>query len=336
MNICNLTNKNKDDWNAFVQAHDEGTFFHLAEWQDILERAFGFQTFYMMAKQGGAVTGILPLALVKRPILGTVLISTPLGVYGGGLGEATVLEQAAIKIAQKREVEYLELRGAPQALSDMSVSDRFATFRRLLANTSEENLKAIPTRQRAVIRKGISFNLATHVSQDVDLFYKLYAISVRNLGTPVFARKYLRILRAVFADAIEVTMITHQNKMLSSVLSFKYKDQILPYYGGGVPEARDYKAFPYMYWKVMERAVDEGIRIFDFGRSMKGSGAYAFKKNFGFSPHPLPYHYYLVNARAIPDLDPDTPRNKMLISVWKKLPVSIANRIGPVLYPVIV
>ena len=334
MSIVELTDNKKETWNDFVHATAGGTFFHLAAWTEVLQRAFGFQTFYLMEKNGGTVKGVLPLALVKRPVFGPALISTPLCVYGGGLGDCTSLEHAAAKKAEALGVEYLELRG--NSTQDSSASDRFFTFRRELSDDHEENLKAIPRKQRAEVRKGISANLETIVNQDIDVFYRLYSTSVRNLGTPVFAKKYLQVLLDVFGDAIEITTIAHEGQALTSVMSFKYKDQILPYYGGGLPTAREHSAYPYMYWKVMERAVDEGLRLFDFGRSMKGSGAYAFKKNFGFEPQPLPYHYHLVKADHVPDMDPDTPRNKMITSVWKKIPLPVANKIGPILYPVIV
>ena len=334
MSIIELNNSNKDAWNDFVRGACGGTFFHLAEWKDILERAFKFQTFYFMEEEGGAVKGVLPLALVNRPVFGPALISTPLCVYGGGLGSTLNLEEAAKKKAEEIGVEYLELRGGEE--NKTQVSDRFFTFRRALSDNHEENLKAIPRKQRAEVRKGIAANLETTVGQDIDLFYKLYSTSVRNLGTPVFPKKYLKLLVEVFGGAVEITSIFHEGQALTSVLSFKYKDQILPYYGGGLPVARKHSAYPYMYWKVMENAVNDGLRFFDFGRSMKGSGAYAFKKNFGFEPEALPYHYHLVKSSEIPDMDPDTPRNKLITSVWKKMPLPVANMVGPVLYPVIV
>lgn len=336
MSIIEFNNTHKEAWNAFVKSHPEGTFFHLAEWKEVLERAFGFQTFYMMEEDGGSIKGILPLALVKRPLFGSILISTPLGVYGGGLGSYQALEESAIQKANELSIEYLELRGNSHNDQNLPTSDRFFTFRRTLLGDHETNLISIPRKQRAEIRKGIKAGLETKVNQDIDLFYKIYSVSVRNLGTPIFSKKYLHVLLDVFGKDCQITTVSYQEKNLASVLSFKYKDQILPYYGGGLPIARQYSAYPYMYWKVMERAVEEGLRVFDFGRSMKDSGAYSFKKNFGFEPELLCYRYHFVKANDVPDMNPDSPRNKILISTWKKLPLPIANGIGPFLYPVIV
>ncbi len=336
MSLIELNDSRKEDWNTFVRENPQGTFFHLAEWKKVLEQALGLKTFYFMNEEAGKIKGVLPLALVRRPVFGPVLISTPLCVYGGGLGDCATLEAAAAKKADALGVKYLELRGGSQNCIDWPRSNRFFTFRRTLSEQHDDNLKTIPRKQRAEVRKGMTANLVVSAGQDIDLFYRLYATSVRNLGTPVFSKKYLQILIDVFGQACEIITISHAGQPLTSVLSFKYKDQILPYYGGGLPAARAYSAYPYMYWKVMERAVDEGLRIFDFGRSMKDSGAYAFKKNFGFEPTPLAYCYHLVKSTDIPDMDADSPRNKFLTSAWSKLPLPVANKLGPIFYPIIV
>ena len=334
MTIKELDKSGGTAWNNFVRNNDAGSFFHLAEWKDVLEKAFGLQTFYFYQEQDGAVIGVLPLALVKRPVFGPALVSNPLCVYGGGLGDCSALELQAIDKAKELGVQYLELRGGEDS-ELWQTSDRFYTFRRGLSQDHEENLNAIPRKQRAEVRKAIKFNLETQVNQDVDVFYRIYSQSVRNLGTPVFSKKYLKVLIDIFGDDCDVTTVLHAGKPLTSVVSFYYKGQVLPYYGGGLYDARHYSAYPYMYWKVMENAVNKDVQMFDFGRSMAGSGAYAFKKNFGFEPEPLLYRYHLVKAEDVPNIDPDSPRNKLITSVWKKMPLPVANKIGPILYPVI-
>lgn len=335
MTIRELNKKNKEAWNNFVFNEPTGTFFHLAEWKDVLERAFDFKTFYFMKEDTKGVTGVLPLALVNRPIFGPALISIPLCVYGSGLGDCSALEEEAMKKAEKLGVEYLELRGKVHNNNTIETNNRFSTFKRILSNNHDENLKSIPRKQRAEVRKAISANLETSVNQDIDLFYKIYSTSVRNLGTPVFSKKYLKTLIDIFEESLNITTINHNKNALTSVLSFQYKDQIMPYYGGGLPAARNYSAYPYMYWKVMEHATDKGLNIFDFGRSMNNSGAYNFKKNFGFKPEALTYYYHLVKSKEVPDINPDTPRNKIITSIWKKTPLPITNIAGPILYPVI-
>ena len=336
MSIRELDHIGHEAWDDFVRQQEGGTFFHQASWKDVIETAFGCQTFYLYEEDAGAVKGVLPLALVKRPLFGPALMSAPLCVYGGGLGDCKALEDAAAKKAEALGVEYLELRDIAASNDQFTEGGDFYTFRRKLSGDHEENLKAIPRKQRAEVRKAMKADLDVRFDQDMETFFKVYSTSVRNLGTPVFAKKYLKILIDRFGDQCDITTVSHEGKALTSVLSFHYKDEVLPYYGGGMPEARHYSAYPYMYWKVMERAVDKGERVFDFGRSMKDTGAYAFKKNFGFEPQKLHYRYHLVKANALPNIDPDSPRNKMITSVWKQMPLPIANMVGPLLYKVIV
>lgn len=335
MTIKELDKTQNEAWNNFVTQNGQGTFFHQAEWKDVIEQGFGCKTFYLYEEEGGSIKGILPLALVKRPLFGPALISAPLCVYGGGLGDCQALEDAAARKAEELGVQYLELRGREQSNDNFASSDRFFTFRRSLSTDHEENLKAIPRKQRAEVRKAMKADLKVAFDQDIETFFKIYSTNVRNLGTPVFAKKYLKILMDVFKNQCDITTVSHQGNALTSVLNFHYKDEVLPYYGGGLYEARHYSAYPFMYWKVMENAVDNGESIFDFGRSMKDTGAYAFKKNFGFEPQQLFYRYHLVKAGELPNIDPDSPRNKLITSVWKKMPLPVANRVGPILYPVI-
>ena len=127
-------------------------------------------------------------------------------------------------------------------------------------------------------------------------------------------------------------MITHEGRDIAGVLNFYFKDEVLPYYGGSLAVARSIKGVnDFMYWELMRRSVDEGLRVFDFGRSKNDTGAYKFKKNWGFNPKPLYYEYYLVKSDQVPEVNPMNPKYQMFIKAWKKLPVCISNRVGPIL-----
>ncbi len=159
--------------------------------------------------------------------------------------------------------------------------------------------------------------------------YACYAESVRNLGTPVFPKKYFAILKEVFRDDCEVLTITHEGAPVAGVMSFYFKDEVLPYYGGGTFAARKLYANDFMYWQVMENAREKGLRIFDYGRSKVDSGSYRFKKHWGFEPVPLAYSYHLVKATDVPNVNPNNPKFKIFVDTWRKLPIGIANRVGP-------
>jgi FemAB-related protein (PEP-CTERM system-associated) len=115
------------------------------------------------------------------------------------------------------------------------------------------------------------------------------------------------------------------------VLNFYFRDEVLPFYGGGIAAARQLAANDFMYWEVMRRACERGYRIFDFGRSKIGTGSYAFKCNWGFHPSPLIYQFRLAPGRSMPDLNPLNPKLAVFIAAWKHLPLMVATRLGPLI-----
>ena len=322
-------------WNDYVQAHLEGTFFHLAQWRDVLGRAFGHPSYHLCAIDSGGVRGVLPLVHVRSLLFGNALTSTPCCVYGGALADtdeiASLLEDKAAALAEGLGVDYLELRNRSRQRVDWPTKDLYVTFRKAILPTVDENMKAIPRKQRAMVRKGIDAGLAGVIDDDVDRFFRIYAESVRNHGTPVFSRSYFRILKEVFGERCEVLTAVRDSEPVSSVMSFYFRDEVLPYYGGGLPVARSVKGFDFLYWDLMRRACERGLRTFDYGRSKLGTGSYSFKKNWGFEPTPLPYQYHLVRAKAVPEVNPLNPKYRVFIEMWKRLPVPVANFVGPFL-----
>jgi FemAB-related protein (PEP-CTERM system-associated) len=321
-------------WDEFVLARRDGTFFHLSGWKRVIERAFGHRTHYLLCERGGAVAGVLPLTHVRSVLFGSSLISNAFGVYGGPLASdeesLRALEDAAVKLMQSLAVPVLELRGHSASRADWpSRSDLYVTFRRSIDPSVERNLKLIPRKQRAMIRKGQSNELRSELDADIDRLYRVYAESVRNLGTPVFAKSYLRILREEFADCSDIVTVTSGGRAVASVLNFYFRDEVLPYYGGGVHDARTLAANDFMYWEVMRRACERGFRMFDFGRSKVGTGSYAFKHNWGFEAFPLTYQFRLAPGRRVPDLNPLNPKLRLFLAAWKRLPLPIAACLGP-------
>jgi FemAB-related protein (PEP-CTERM system-associated) len=180
-----------------------------------------------------------------------------------------------------------------------------------------------------MVRKGIKAGLIGTIDSDTDRLYRAYSDSVHRLGTPVFSRRYFEILSQVFAADSEILTITQNGSLVGSVLSFFFRNEVLPYYGGGTVLARDVAGNDFMYWEVMRRACERGCRMFDYGRSKRGTGSYDFKRNWGFEPIALPYEYRLVRARQVPDHNPLNPRYSAFIRLWKAMPLSVANRVGP-------
>lgn len=335
MEIKLLEDSTRQQWDSFVDGHDEATFFHKAGWRTVIESALGHAAYFLYAEENGEILGILPLGHVNSLLFGNSLISTPCCVYGGVIAVSgavrSALETAACELASRMKAECVELRNINPSGSGRPVKDLYVTFRKPLDPDPEKNLLAVPRKQRAMVRKGISSGLIGVVDDDIDRFYEAYAESVRNLGTPVFGKKLFRTLREVFGDSCEILSVEHQGRVVSSVMNFYFRDEVLPYYGGGTAEARNLYANDFMYWEVMRRAVEKGCRWFDYGRSKMGTGSYRFKTHWGFEPTPLHYEYALLGDAQVPDLNPLNPKYRLMISAWKRLPLPISKLIGPLL-----
>ena len=321
-------------WDAYVQRCPEATFFHRSGWRALLEEEFRHRTHYLVAERGGAICGVLPLAQVKSRLFGHALTSLPFAVYGGPAADdaqaADALIDAAVARAEALGVEHLELRNRIPRRPAWPRQELYVTFRRTLDADEEANLLAIPRKQRAMVRKGIKNGLAGEVDESVERFFALYADNQHRHGTPPLSRRYFERLRDVFGPACEVlTIVDAQRRPVSGVVSFYFRDEVLPYYAGDTVEARALAANDFKYWDLMRRALARGVRVFDYGRSKRGTGSFDFKKNWGFEPVPLAYEHRLLRRSDVPQNNPANPKYRAFIALWRRLPRGVATALGP-------
>jgi FemAB-related protein (PEP-CTERM system-associated) len=321
-------------WDAFVQRCPSATFFHLSAWQDIIKDVFRHRTWYLFAERGGEIVAVLPLAEVKSRLFGHSLSSLPFCAYAGVASvdeeAATALEQRAEDLARQRGVQHLELRNLVARHDDWPKQDLYVTFRKEISADDETNMLAIPRKQRAMVRKGIKHELRAEIDADTSRFVALYLDNVRRHGTPPLPKHYFAELRRRFGDACDVlTIVDTSGRPVSSVLSFYFRNEVLPYYAGDDVAARDLAANDMKYWELMRHAAAKGYTLFDFGRSKIGTGPWSFKKNWGFEPQPLSYEYRLLRRDTVPQNNPMNPKYRALIAMWRHLPLSVTNFIGP-------
>jgi len=321
-------------WDAFVMASSEATFFHRAAWRGVIEDVFGHRTVFLFAERDGQVVGVLPLARQKSLLFGDALISLPFCVYGGVVAQdraaADALLDAAVARASDLGVGHLECRGMRRHRDAWTTTDLYVTFRKDIGADDEANMLAIPRKQRAMVRKGIKAGLVSAVDDDLDRFFALYADNVHRHGTPAQSRRYFETLKNTFGDDCQaLTVVTPDGKAVSSVLSFLFRNEVLPYYAGDAVVSRETAANDFKYWELMRRSAADGRTLFDYGRSKVGTGPYDFKRNWGFVPQPLAYEYKLIRATEVPENNPLNPKYRAFIALWQKLPLSVANRLGP-------
>jgi FemAB-related protein (PEP-CTERM system-associated) len=326
----------RERWDGFVFGCPQATFFHRIGWREIFEDVFGHRTHYLLAERGDRVVGVLPLVQLKSWLFGHSLVSLPFAVYGGVAsidGEATsALHRMAVDLGRGLGVKHLELRNVQSAEPEWPRQDLYVTFRKALLPDVEANMLAIPRKQRAMVRKGIQRELRSDIDAGTDRFFELYADNQHRHGTPAHSPRYFQALKRVFGDDCEVlNVFGPQGEAVSGVLSFYFRDEVLPYYAGDLTAARDLAANDFKYWELMRRACERRLGVFDYGRSKRGTGSFDFKKNWGFEPAPLHYEYQLFKCDSVPQNNPSNPKYQRAIETWRKLPRGVVNLIGPLL-----
>jgi FemAB-related protein (PEP-CTERM system-associated) len=321
-------------WDAFVYSCRDATFFHRSAWQKVIRDVFRHPTYFLFAEDEHGIAGLLPLAHVNSRLFGNALVSLPFAVYGGiaaGNADAAIaLETEAQLLAGRLGVDHLEFRHVTARRPDWPTQDLYVTFRKEILPTTDENLLAIPRKQRAMVRKGIKNGLISAVDRNSQRFFALYADNVHRHGTPALPRHYFDTLLRTFGDDCEILTITGPDgRLLSSVLSFYFRDEVLPYYAGDDEDARHLAANDFKYWELMRRACERGLKVFDYGRSKQGTGSFAFKKNWGFEPQPLHYEYCLYKRDRIPQNNPANAKYRLFIEAWRRMPIGLANWLGP-------
>ncbi|MGN6497424.1 MAG: FemAB family XrtA/PEP-CTERM system-associated protein, partial [Tsuneonella sp.] len=322
---------------AFVAEHG-GTPFHRPAWLRAAEQGTGQRALGLIAERSGGLAGWLPLTEVHSPVFGRALVSSGFGVGGGPLAAddavAERLCRAAEELALRRSCLTIELRGGAAPPDWRRRADSHCNFAGPLAADDEAQLLAIPRKQRAEVRKGLAQDFEVTVGTaegDRAAHYAVYAESVRNLGTPVFPRQLFDAVLGQFGESADILTLRRQGRAVASVLTLYHGGAAMPYWGGGTWAARGLRANERMYYELMLHARRRDCCTFDFGRSKTGSGAYSFKKNWGFAPEPLTYATWTAPGHAPRNIDPTSDAYSARIEAWKRLPLGLANRLGPLI-----
>ena len=323
---------------AFVAEHPDGSNFHRPQWSRTIERGCGQSAYYLVAERAGALVGCLPLIEVRSLLFGNAFVASGFGTGGGILadGEEVVraLVEAGWALARRHGCDSLELRGGPLPEGWTRQEGVYANFDRDLPGNGADLLASLPRRQRAEIKRAEDFALTTTAGSDRahrDAHYRVFSESYRNLGTPVFSPLLFEAALDEYGADADIVLVRKDGRPLAALLSLYFKGVCQPYWGGGTAEARDWRANDFVYFELMRRAIERGCTHADFGRSKVGTGAWQRKRIWRFDETPLVYGVRTADGAAPRQMNPSSPRYRLQVAAWQKLPLWLADRVGPLI-----
>lgn len=323
------------EWDEYVKAHAASTGYHLWAWRHVFERAFGHATEYLIARRQTDVVGVLPLVIFRHALFGRFAVSLPFVNYGGVVADdepaARALLTRATEIASDRGLAHVELRHQASRFHELPSKQHKVAMTLALPATVDEAWARLDRKVRNQVRKAEKSGLIAEAGgrELVSAFYDVFAHNMRDLGTPVYSRRLFEEVFAEFPRATRVFVVRHESKTVAAGIAYRHRDTIEVPWASSLAAYKSRCPNNLLYWRVIERAIQDGATLLDFGRSTPDEGTYRFKRQWGAEPHPLLWEYALTGRDALPDRSPKNPKLAAAIAVWSRLPLFITNALGP-------
>lgn len=329
-----LLNKKHDGINKYVM--ENATIYHLTDWIALINKVFGHNAYYIyVTDESGSICGVLPLIHMNSRLFGNFMVSIPYFNYGGIVADTIEIEalllNKAIEHAKQLEVKHLELRESKtrDQLKDVR-TDKVNMILDLPDNVTELD-KILGSKLRAQIKRSIreGFEVSQGGLDKLDDFYKVFSENMRDLGTPVYSKSFFKELLTTFPSNTSIIILKLSGIPVSAAFLIGGNNQLEIPWASSIRRYNKLSPNMLLYWSVLQFAINNGYKRFDFGRSTIDSGTYKFKKQWGAMPVQLYWNYWLPDGGNMPKLNPDNPKYKLAITMWKKLPLFVANIIGP-------
>ena len=322
-------------WNAFVADASDAAAYHDYRWRNIIRGVFAHETHYLAVRERGAVAGVLPLVRLKSRLFGDFLVSLPYFNYGGVLARTPAardaLLQHAAQLGRSLGVSHVELRHcASHGLSWPARADKVSMLLQL-PDTAEALLKSLPAKLRSQVKRPVREGAEPVFGgrELLDEFYAVFAENMRDLGTPVYSKRFFAAILAAFPAQATLAVVRLRGAPVAGGFLLQHRGTMEIPWASSLRRVNNVSVNMYLYWRVLEFAVERGMRLFDFGRSTRDSGPYRFKKQWGAEPLQLHWHYWLANGGEVPHINPANPRYRLAVAAWQKLPLALANWLGP-------
>ncbi len=321
---------------AYASAGDRVPLSRHPGWLTVLEKGFRHTVYALEATRVGKTVGFLPLAFVHSYLFGRFLVSLPYlntaGVQADSDAARNALIDGATRLADALKVRYLELRHeAPVAHPALTATLTSKVHMRLpLPSFVGPLWEGLPAKVRNQVRKGEKSGLSVHWGgrELLDDFYAVFSRNMRDLGTPVYSWHFFDSVLAAFPGAAELCVVRCGPAAAAAGLLLHGKGVSEVASASSLREFNSTCANMLLYWNLLDRSVERGQAVFDFGRSTPGGGTFNFKKQWGARPEPAAWQYYLRTGSAN-EMRPDNPRYQTLIRIWQRLPVGLTRLIGP-------
>jgi FemAB-related protein (PEP-CTERM system-associated) len=359
------------EWDNYVLSNADANLYHMAGWKNVIEKAYGHRTYYLMAersisdptesnltkKQKRSVVGILSLVHLKHYIFGNNLISIPFFDMSGILADDEEVEKTliyeAMKLGKKLRVESIELRHTrPLTRIDSNnfhdlfhnpkIKNQYCCFKTLshkvrmllsLPESSEELMKSFKSKLRSQIKKSVKDGLTAKIGglEYLDEFYDIFSVNMRDLGSPVHSKKLILNVLEQFPENSKIVIVSKENTPIACSMTVGFKDTLENPWASSLREYSRSSPNMLLYWTMLAYACDNGYKYFDFGRSTPAEGTYKFKAQWGAKPHKLYWHYISLNSQPIDNETTKKSKFDKAIQYWQKIPVPVTKIIGPMI-----
>ena len=335
MVIVAMSEEDGRRWSEFIKTLPHASHYHRWGWKQVIEDAFGWPTYYLMAEEAGQTVGVLPLVWQKSRLFGSFLTSLPFLSGGGVAARSQAVEEGLVQeasaVARRLNVSHVELRYRRKPQLELPCKTSKVAVVRPVEPNGEKMLRELPHKVRSDVRKVLKSEMSAEFGGEEFLrdFYRLFAINMRNLGTPVYSRGFYRSMLRVFPNDCFVCLVRHRGKPIAGSFLMGYRDTLEAGWSSSLYEYLALKPNMFLYWNILCFAGERGYRTFDFGRSTIDSGTYRFKMQWGSQVVPLYWAYWLASGDSPPELNPNNPKYRLAIGLWRHLPVTVTNLLGP-------
>lgn len=338
MKIKLFSSEDASLWNDYVESNQNASVYHILEWKNVIEEVFGHETYYFYAIDDGLVKGILPLVRLNSLVFGNFMVSLPYFNYAGVLAETEVIENLlfseAAALATKLKAKHVLYRQQKELSVDYSCNLDKVSLSLELPETVEDLSKGFKAKLRSQIKRPLREGIKIHIGGEELLsdFYHVFSINMRDLGTPVYSRKFFSEMFRVFPDKCHLVVAKIGEVAVGASFLIGYKDSMEVPWASTLRQYNSIGANMFLYSEMLKFSIEQGYKSFDFGRSSVDSGTLRFKKQWGtLKSRQLYWYSWTDEGSEAENISPKNPKYQIAIKAWKKMPLVMANFLGPMI-----